>query len=71
MAESSDFHLTLNRAHISHFVPTRNTQKKGDTLSGKRESGMVLKKCEFTPESGNVDIYALKLPILIYNTLPN
>ena len=33
-------------------------QKKRDILSEKRESGMSLKKREFTPESGNVDTYA-------------
>ena len=31
--------------------------KKGDNLSEKRESGMALKKGEFTPGSGNVDTY--------------
>ena len=39
------------------FFPTRNTPKKRDILSGKRESGMALKKREFTPESGTVDTY--------------
>ena len=57
VAESSEFHLTLKRAHIVHFFPTRNTHKKRDILSGKRESGMALKKREFTPESGTVDTY--------------
>ena len=27
VAESSEFHLTLSRAHRAHFFPTRNTQK--------------------------------------------
>ena len=31
--------------------------KKRDILSEKRESGMALKKREFTPESGTVDTY--------------
>ena len=35
----------------------QNTQKKRDILSEKRESGMALKKREFTPESGSVDTY--------------
>ena len=42
----------------SIFFQTRNTQKKRDFLSEKRESGMTLKKREFTPESGSVDTYA-------------
>ena len=57
VAESSEFHLTLKRALRVHFFPTRNTQKKRDILSEKRESGMALKKREFTPESGTVDTY--------------
>ena len=36
-------------------------QKKRDLLSEKRESGMALKKREFTPESGSVDTYALDM----------
>ena len=32
-------------------------QKKRDILSEKRESGMTIKKREFTPESGNVETY--------------
>ena len=55
VAESSEFHLTLNRAPKAHFFQLEIRQKKRDILSEKRESGMVLKKCEFTPESGNVD----------------
>ena len=48
VAESSEFHLTLKRAHIfyySAFFPTRNrpTPKKRDILSVKRESGMTQK----------------------------
>ena len=59
VAESSEFHLTLKIAHIgpSAFFPTRNTPKKRDILSEKRESGMALKKREFTSESGTVDTY--------------
>ena len=40
----------------SAFFPTRNTQIAGHL---KRESGMALKKREFTPESGNVDTYGI------------
>ena len=56
VAESSEFHLTLKRAHRVHFF-NRNTPKKRDILSEKRESGMALKNREFTPESGTVDTY--------------
>ena len=59
VAESSEFHLTLSRAHKAHSFPTRNTQKKRDIISEKRESGIALKKREFTPESGTVDTYEL------------
>ena len=38
---------------VSHSKYT----KKRDILSEERESGMALKKHEFTPESGNVDTY--------------
>ena len=59
VAESSEFHFTLSRAHIlCAFFPTRNTQKKRDILRKKRESGMTLKKRECTPESDTVDTYA-------------
>ena len=51
-ADSSEFHLMLRRAPIFQF---EILQKKRDILSEKRESGMVLKKREFTPESGNID----------------
>ena len=57
VAESSEFHFTLSRAQKAHIFPTRNTQKKRDILSEKRESGMALKKRDFTPESGTVDTY--------------
>ena len=46
---------------LSAFFPTRNTQKKRDILSKKRESGMTLKKREFRPESGTVDTYGMYL----------
>ena len=58
VAESSEFHLTLSRAHRAHFFQLEISKKKRDILSEKRESGMALKKREFTPESGNVDTYA-------------
>ena len=59
----AEFHLTLKRAHRVHFFPTRNTPKKRDILSEKRESGMTLKKREFTPESGTVDTYVINCDI--------
>ena len=40
-----------------HFFQLEIRQKKRDILSEKRESGMALKKREFTPESGTVDTY--------------
>ena len=33
--------------------------KKRDILTENRESGMALEKWDFTPESGNVDTYAI------------
>ena len=57
VAESSEFHLTLSRVHRVHFFQLEIQRKKRDILSEKRESGMVLKKREFTPESGSVDTY--------------
>ena len=36
VAESSEFHFTLSRAHKAQFFPPRNTQKKRDILSEKR-----------------------------------
>ena len=56
VAESSEFYLTLSRAHIKRIFPTRNTQKKRDILSENRDGA---KKREFTPESGHVDTYAV------------
>ena len=38
--------MTLKKAHRAHYFPTRNTPKKRDILSEKRESGMALKKRE-------------------------
>ena len=37
-------------------------KKKRDFLSEKRESGMTLKKREFTPENGSVDTYVIDPP---------
>ena len=47
VAESSEFHLTLKRAHRAHFFQLEMRQKKRDILSEKRESGMALKMREF------------------------
>ena len=44
VAESSEFHLTLSRAHRVPFFQLEIPTKKRDILSEKRESGMVLKK---------------------------
>ena len=46
----------------SHNPPFSNLNygKKRDILSEKQESGMALKKREFTPESGNVDTYVME-----------
>ena len=60
VTESSDFHLTLSRAHLEHIFSNSKYAKKRDILSQKRESGMTLKKREFTPESGTVDTYGNK-----------
>ena len=46
----------LSRALRARFFQLE-IRKKRDILSEKRESGMTLKKREFTPESGNVDTY--------------
>ena len=57
MTESSEFHLTLNRANRAHFFQLEIRRKKRNILSekvGKRDGA---KKREFTPESGNVDTY--------------
>ena len=59
MAESSEYHLTPNRAHRTHFFQLEIRRKKRDILSEKLENGMVLKKREFTPESGNFDTYMM------------
>ena len=57
VAESSEFHLTLSRAHLDRIFSNSKYAKKRDILSQKRESGMTLKKHEFTPESDTVDTY--------------
>ena len=49
--------LDAEKGAYSAFLSTRNTPKKRYILSEKRESGMALKKREFTPESGTVDTY--------------
>ena len=51
VAESSEFHLTLKRAHRLHFFQIEIRQKKRDILSGKRESGMVLKSVSLRPKA--------------------
>ena len=44
VAESSEFHLTLKRAHRVHFFQLEIRKKKRDILREKRESGIALKK---------------------------
>ena len=61
VAGSSEFYLTLKRSHRVHFFQFEIRQKKRDILREKRESGITLKKLEFTPKSGNVDTYG-KVP---------
>ena len=39
------------------FSNSKYAKKKRDILSEKQESGIALKKREFTPESGTVDTY--------------
>ena len=58
VAESSEFYLTLDAAHRALFSSSKYAKNR-DILSEKPESGMALKKGEFTPESGNVDTYVL------------
>ena len=41
------------------YSNSKFAKKKRDILSEKRESGMALKKREFTPESGSVDTYVM------------
>ena len=50
VAESSEFQLMLIRAYKARIFSNSKYAKKRDILSEKRESGMVLKKREFTPE---------------------
>ena len=58
VAESSEFHMTQSRSRRAHFFQFEIRTEKRDISSQKRESEMVLKKLEFTPESGNGDTYA-------------
>ena len=44
VTESSEFHLTLSRAHLECICSNSKYAKKRDILSQKRESGMTLKK---------------------------
>ena len=49
IAESSEFHLKLKRAHREHLFPT----KKRDILSEKRESGIALKSVSYSTRLSN------------------
>ena len=66
VVESSEFHLR----HRVHFFQLEIPRKKRDILSEKRESGMMLKKREFTPESGSVDTYAIGVSTSILYLIP-
>ena len=59
--------LTSMTPFIERIFPNLKSAKKRDMLGDKQESGMVLKKRVFTPESGNVDTYE----IVIINTFQN
>ena len=62
VAESSEFDLTLKRAHRTHFFQLEIRKKKRDILSEKRDGA---KKREFTPESGTVDTYGISFRTMI------
>ena len=47
----------LIRADKARIFQLEIRKNKRDILSEKRESGMVRKKREFTPESGTVDTF--------------
>ena len=47
----------LSRVHRAHFFQLEIRKKRWDILSEKRESGIALKKREFTTESRHVDFY--------------
>ena len=51
VAESSEFHSTLNRAYRAHFSSSKYAKQKRDILSEKRKSGMVLKKNSLRPKA--------------------
>ena len=44
VAESSEFHLTLSRAHFKRIFSNSKYPKKRDILSEKRERGIALKE---------------------------
>ena len=50
VAESSEFHLTLKRAHRVHFSNSKFAKKR-DIISEKRESGMALKSVCLRPKA--------------------
>ena len=51
VAESSELHLTLNRAHKAHFSNSKYATKKQDILSEKQEIGMGLKSVSLRPKA--------------------
>ena len=58
ISESSEFHLTLKRAHRVHFSNSKYAKKAGH-FKWKTGNRNGAKKREFTPESGTVDTYAI------------
>ena len=50
VAESSEFHLTLSRAHRAPFSNSKYAKKR-DILSEKQESGMALKSVSLCPKA--------------------
>ena len=51
VAESSEFHVALKRAHRVHFFQLVIRKKKRDILGEKRESGMALKTVSLRPKA--------------------
>ena len=51
VAESSELHLTLSRAHLERILSNSKYAKKRDILSKKRESWMTLKNVSIPPKA--------------------
>ena len=59
VAESSESYLALNRAHRAHLFLPEVRQKKAGRFKSKAGKWDCAKKRELTPESSNVDTYAV------------